>query len=43
MFSSKVASWVAIVATVCFIALAALQVAEIMSYRAEPSVWPTAP
>jgi hypothetical protein len=43
MFSSKVASWIAIAATVCFIVLAALQVTELMSYRAPPSVWPTAP
>jgi hypothetical protein len=43
MFSSKVASLIAIVATVCFIVLAALQVSEMMSYKAEPSVWSTAP
>jgi hypothetical protein len=42
MFSSKLASWIALAAALCFIALVALQVAELMSYRAPPSVWPTA-
>jgi hypothetical protein len=41
MFSTKIASWLTIVATVCFILLIALQVSEVMFYRATPSVWPT--
>lgn len=42
MFSSKVLSILALVATVCFLALAALQVFELTYYRADPSVWPAA-
>ena len=39
MFSSKVLGWLAILATVCFIALAALQVAEMSFYS---DAWPAA-
>ena len=41
MFDSKVASWLAIVATICFVALIALQVVELSFYGKPPSVWPT--
>jgi hypothetical protein len=40
MFSSKVLGWLAIIATVCFIALAALQVVELSFYR---DAWPPGP
>ncbi|HPG00623.1 MAG TPA: hypothetical protein PLE77_11180 [Kiritimatiellia bacterium] len=40
MFSSKIASWLAIVATVCFIVLITLQVLELMHYSGDPSAWP---
>ena len=43
MFSTKIASWLALVATVCFLLLVVFQVSELMSYRAAPSVWPTTP
>ena len=38
--SSKAVSWVALVATVCFLVLVGLQAAELLHYSAEPSVWP---
>jgi hypothetical protein len=40
MFSTKIASWLAIVAAVCFLILIVLQIVELSSYRAAPSVWP---
>ena len=40
MFSSKIASVLAIVATVCFVVLITLQVLELMHYSAAPSAWP---
>lgn len=40
MFSSKVATWMAIAAAVCFLLLIVLQFAEMGFYRADPSVWP---
>lgn len=40
MFSSKVMTILAIVATLCFAAVVALQVLEFTHYSAEPSVWP---
>lgn len=40
MFSSKVASWLAIAAAVCFLILIGLQIAELMGYGAAPSAWP---
>mgnify|MGYP000978431553 CR=1 FL=1 len=43
MFSSKIAAWLALVATLCFLALIGLQVAELMGYGADPSAWPTSP
>ena len=43
MFSTKIAGWLAIVATVCFLILIALQVSEMMAYRVAPSLWPTTP
>ncbi len=43
MFSSnKIAAILALIATLCFGALVALQFAEWNYYRAEPSLWPTA-
>ncbi len=42
MFSSKAITWVAIAATVCFLLLIVLQVSELRSFSAAPSVWPTA-
>ncbi len=43
MFSTKTASAIALAATICFLLLVVFQVSELMSYRAAPSVWPTAP
>lgn len=40
MFSTKIASWLAIVAVVCFLILIVLQIAELSYYKADPSVWP---
>lgn len=40
MFSSKVMSILALVTVICFLALLGLQIAEILHYGAEPSVWP---
>lgn len=42
MFSSKVAGVLALIATIFFLALIGLQLAEWNYYRAEPSIWPTA-
>ena len=39
MFSSKIAAGFALVSVLFFVALIGLQVAEIMTYSAEPSVW----
>jgi hypothetical protein len=39
MFSFKVLSWVALIATLCFIALVVLQVLEMNFYANPPSVW----
>lgn len=41
MFSTKIASWIALAASVCFLLLIVFQVIEFMHYRAAPSVWPT--
>lgn len=43
MFSSKVASWLAIVAVICFLVLIGLQITEMMGYGADPSAWPASP
>ena len=43
MFSTKIAGILAVTATVCFLLLVVFQVSELMSYRSDPSVWPTAP
>ena len=43
MFSTKIAGWLAVAATVCFLFLILFQVSEMMSYSSAPSVWPTAP
>ena len=43
MFSTKIAGWLAIATTVCFLLLIVFQVTELMSYRSAPSIWPTAP
>ena len=43
MFSTKTASVLAILAAICFLLVVVFQVSELMSYRAAPSVWPTAP
>ena len=40
MFSTKTAGVLAIAATVCFLLVIVLQVSEMMSYGANPSVWP---
>lgn len=40
MFSTKIASVLAIIATLCFLILIVLQIAELLYYRADPSVWP---
>lgn len=42
MFSSKVASWLAVIAVVCFLVLIGLQIAELMNYGGAPSAWPAA-
>lgn len=41
MFSTKIASVLAIIATLFFLTLIVLQIAELSYYRADPSVWPT--
>lgn len=38
--SSKAAAWLALIATLCFVALVTIQVLELMYYAAEPSAWP---
>jgi hypothetical protein len=43
MFSTKIAGWLAMVTTVCFLVLIVFQVLELVSYRAAPSVWPITP
>lgn len=40
MFSTKLAGFLALVATLCFIALVTLQVMEFIYYGAEPTLWP---
>lgn len=40
MFSTKVVSILALVTTICFLALITLQVLEMAYYGADPSVWP---
>ena len=39
MFSTKALAWLALAATVCFLALIAVQVLEWLSFSAGPSVW----
>lgn len=41
MFSTKIAGWIALAASVLFLLLIAFQAWELMYYRAAPSVWPT--
>jgi len=41
MFSSKIMTILAAVATVCILVLIGLQVGEWMYYSAVPSVWPS--
>ncbi len=41
MFSSKLASVLALIATLCFVATIVLQALELSHYGAPPSVWPT--
>jgi len=41
VFSTKAASWIALVAVACFLLLIAFLLAEFMHYRAAPSVWPS--
>lgn len=43
MLSSKGLGMLAILAVICFAALIALQVLELMYYGADPSVWPLVP
>lgn len=40
MFSTKIASVLATIATLCFLTLIVLQIVELLYYRADPSVWP---
>lgn len=42
MSFSKIATVLAIIASLCFVALLTLQVLEMTHYSAEPSLWPTA-
>jgi hypothetical protein len=39
MFSFKVLSWFALVASICFLVLTILQVLELNYYGATPSLW----
>jgi len=39
MFSTKLAGVLALLAALFFLALIGLQAAELLTYRAEPSVW----
>ena len=39
MFSTKAASWLALVVVLICVGLVTLQVLEFMYFRAEPSVW----
>lgn len=39
MFSTKVASWLALIAVLVCVGLVTLQVLEFLFYRTEPSVW----
>lgn len=39
MFSTKVASWLALVVVLISVGLVTIQVLEFLDYRAEPSVW----
>ncbi len=40
MSSSKLLSWLALAATVIFVAIVTLQALEFFRYRADPSLWP---
>lgn len=40
MFSTRIAGWIALAASVLFLFLIVFQAAELMYYRAAPSVWP---
>ncbi len=41
MFSSKTLGILTLIAVICFLILIGLQVAELLHYQADPSVWPT--
>ena len=40
MSSSDIFGLLALIAVICFLGVIGLQVAELMHYRADPSVWP---
>ena len=40
MSSSNVLSWLALAATIFFVAIVTLQAMEFFFYRAQPSLWP---
>lgn len=42
MLFTKILGVLALIATVCFVALVAMQVLELNFYSAAPSVWPAA-
>jgi hypothetical protein len=43
MSFSKAFVWLAAIALICFVALVALQLGEVLFYRAAPTVWAQTP